>query len=205
MKGLIGKKLGMTKIFGPDGRDIPVTVIQAGPCEVTQIKTMEKDGYSAVQLGYGDRAEKKTTKPLQGHFKKAGVAPKRYLKEFPLKKGEKVQLGKEYTVSIFSEGDLVSVKGVSKGKGFTGVVKRHGFGGGPKTHGQSDRLRAPGSIGQSAYPSRVWPGMKMAGQHGNKNVLIKNLKVVKVDKDKNLLFVKGAVPGARNGIVIVTK
>lgn len=205
MTGLIGKKIGMTRIFDSEGRSIATTVIQAGPCTVTQVKTEKTDGYDAVQLGFGEKKRNRTVRPLQGHFDKAGVSPTMHLIEFPVKQGEKPTPGHEYTVSIFSEGDIVSIRGTSKGKGFTGVVKRHGFGGGPKTHGQSDRLRAPGSIGQSSDPSRVWPGMKMPGQHGNRKVVIKNVEVVKVDEEKNYLFVKGAVPGARNGIIVVAK
>lgn len=205
MPGLIGRKIGMTRLFGEDGRSIPATVIQAGPCVVTQVKTDERDGYRAIQLGYGERREKKTILPLKGHFRKAGVSPRLNLVEFPVMEGEMPTPGEEYTVSIFEEGDLVSVRGRSKGKGFTGVVKRYGFRGGPKTHGQSDRLRAPGSIGQSSDPSRVWPGMKMPGRHGGKTVMVKNLEVVKVDPEGNYLFLKGAVPGAKNGIVTITK
>lgn len=205
MTGLIGKKIGMTRIFNNEGRSIPTTVIQAGPCVVTQIKTQDIDGYDAVQLGYGERSEKRTNLPMKGHFKKAGVTPKLHVMEFPVGKGTVPEPGQEYTVSVFKEGDIISVRSTTKGKGFTGVVKRYRFAGGPKTHGQSDRLRAPGSIGQSSNPSRVWPGMKMPGHHGNKTAVVKNLKVVKVDKEKNYLFIKGAIPGARNGIVAIMK
>ncbi|MAG21597.1 MAG: 50S ribosomal protein L3 [Candidatus Marinimicrobia bacterium] len=205
MTGLIGKKMGMTRLFDKDGRSVPVTVIEAGPCVVTQVKTEESDGYVAVQLGFEDKKEVKTNRSQAGHFKKAGVSPKRYLAEFAIDRGRSPKTGDEYSVEMFKDGDYVQIKGVSKGKGFTGVVKRYGFGGGPKTHGQSDRLRAPGSIGQASDPSRVWPGTKMPGRHGNRTTLVDNLEVVKVDSDNNNLFIKGAVPGGRNGIVIVTK
>lgn len=203
--GLMGKKMGMTRLFGPEGESIPVTVIQAGPCVVTQVKRREVDGYDAIQVGYGEQKESKTIQPLKGHFKRAGVSPKRYLMEFPLQDDETFQVGDEITVTLFNKGDRVTVRGTSKGKGFAGVVKRHGFRGGPKTHGQSDRLRAPGSIGQSSDPSRVWPGVKMAGHHGSQKVVVRNLEVVKVDEENHCLFVKGAVPGARNGLVAVLK
>ena len=205
MTGLIGKKIGMTRLFSQDGESQAVTVLEAGPCTVTQVKTEEKDGYSAVQVGFGEKSEKQVNRPAEGHFKKAGVSAKRCLMEFPMGRGKMPELGDEVTVSIFGEGDFVTVKGVSKGKGFTGVVKRHGFSGGTKTHGQSDRLRAPGSIGQASDPSRVWPGTKMAGQHGDRNIVMQNLEVVKVDLKNHHLFLKGAVPGAKNGIVVVTK
>lgn len=205
MNSLIGKKMGMTRIFSDNGRSLPVTVVQAGPCVVTQVKTEDRDGYLAVQLGYEDKLDKKTTMPEMGHFKKAGTTPKRHLVEFPVRKSRIPTSGKEYTVGIFKEGDHVTVRGTSKGKGFAGVVKRHGFSGGPKTHGQSDQLRAPGSIGQSSDPSRVWPGMKMPGQMGNRTAVTNNLEIVKVDEENGYLFIKGAVPGARNGIVTITK
>ena len=195
----------MTRIFDSDGRIFPTTVIQAGPCTVTQVKTDDTDGYNAIQLGFGDIQEKRINRPLKGHFQKAGATYKKVMMEFPVGKGKRPKPGQEYTVSMFKEGDLVSIRGTSKGKGFTGVIKRWGFSGGPKTHGQSNRLRAPGSIGQSASPSRVWPGMKMSGQHGNKTAVLKNLEVVKVDPEKNYLFIKGAVPGAKNGIVAIMK
>ncbi|NOX36113.1 MAG: 50S ribosomal protein L3 [Calditrichaeota bacterium] len=205
MSGLIGKKIGMTRIFDEEGNVVPVTVIQAGPCYVTQIKTVERDGYEAIQLGFDIKKEKNTTKPLLGHFKKANVPPLRKLKEFPPFKDREVKLGDVITVDIFQPGEIVKVSGTSKGRGFAGVVKRHGFGGGPKTHGQSDRLRAPGSIGQSSFPSKVFKGMRMAGHMGNKRVSVLGLKVIKVDPEKNLLFVKGAVPGARNNYVEIYK
>lgn len=203
--GLMGKKMGMTRLFGSEGESISVTVIQAGPCVVTQVKRRDVDGYDAIQVGYGEQKESKTIQPLKGHFKRAGVSPKRYLMEFPLQDDETFQVGDEITVTLFNKGDRVTVRGTSKGKGFAGVVKRHGFRGGPKTHGQSDRLRAPGSIGQSSDPSRVWPGVKMAGHHGSQKVVVRNLEVVKVDQENHCLFVKGAVPGARNGLVAVLK
>lgn len=205
MTALIGKKIGMTRLFSENGESQPVTVIQAGPCFVTQIRTEEKDGYLAVQLGFDEKNEKKTNRPAQGHFKKSGVSPKQHLMEFPLNGGRMPELGDELTVSVFGEGDRVVVRGVSKGRGFTGVVKRHGFSGGPKSHGKSDQLRAPGSIGQASDPSRVFLGTKMAGQHGNRTAVVKNLEVVKVDSERHHLFIRGAVPGARNGIVVVTK
>lgn len=205
MTALMGKKVGMTRLFGSDGESIPVTVIQAGPCVVTQVRTREVDGYDAVQLGFGELKESRADRPLRGHFKRAGVSPKRYLMEFPQGGDETPEVGAKISVDVFKEGDRVTVRGVSKGKGFAGVVKRHGFRGGPKTHGQSNRLRAPGSIGQSSDPSRVWPGVKMSGQHGNRKVEVRNLEVVKVDMEHQCLFVKGSVPGARNSLVSVMK
>ncbi len=205
MSGLIGKKIGMTRIFDEEGNVVPVTIIQAGPCYVTQIKTVERDGYEAVQLGFDVKKEKNTTKPLLGLFKKANVPPLRKLKEFPPFKDRELKVGDVITVDIFQPGEIVKISGTSKGRGFAGVVKRHGFGGGPKTHGQSDRLRAPGSIGQSSFPSKVFKGMRMAGHMGNKRVSVLGLRVIKVDPEKNLLFVKGAVPGARNNYVEIYK
>jgi len=206
MRALIGKKLGMSRVFDDQGRSIPVTVIQAGPCRITQIKTKETDGYEAVQLGFEPKREKLITKPLAGHFKRAGVDPLRVLKEFRnFESGADAKLGAEVKADVFKVGDLVQVTGVSKGKGFAGGMKRHGFHGGSKTHGQSDRLRAPGSIGQSSYPSRVLKGMKMAGRMGNENVSTKNLQVVMVDAENNILLVKGAVPGSIKGIVFIKK
>ncbi len=206
MIGIIGRKLGMTRIFGERGRVIPVTVIEAGPCYVTQVKSEETDGYNAVQLGFDETKEKRVTKPVLGHLKKAGVKPLRVLREFrDFELDDEVQLGQEIRVDIFKEGDKVSVTGYTKGRGFAGVVKRHGFGGGPKTHGQSDRWRAPGSIGQSSFPSRVLKGLRMAGRMGNTRVTVKNLEVVKVDPENNLLVIKGAVPGAIKGIVTIRK
>lgn len=206
MSGIIGKKLGMTSIFGNDGEVIPVTVIEAGPCTVVDIKTTDKDGYQALQLGFGNVKEKKVNKPLSGHFKKNNVAPKLVLKEFKNFNVSEFKIGDEIKCSIFNEGDVIKVKGKSKGKGFQGVVKRHGFGGiGMTTHGQSDRVRAPGSIGASSYPSRVFKGQRMAGRMGYDNVTVRGLKVVKIDAERNLVFVKGAVPGAINSIVELIK
>ncbi|WP_276089777.1 50S ribosomal protein L3 [Pedobacter sp. JY14-1] len=205
MSGIIGKKVGMTSIFNADGKNIPCTVIEAGPCVVTQVKTAEKDGYESVQLSYDEAKEKNTTQPLKGHFKKAGTTPKRKLVEFaPFE--DSLNLGDTVTVDIFSEGDFVDVVGTSKGKGHQGVVKRHGFGGvGGQTHGQHNRMRAPGSLGASSYPSRVFKGMRMAGRMGGDRVKIQNLQVLKVYADQNLLVVSGSVPGAKGSYVILDK
>ena len=200
MKGILGKKIGMTRIFDESGDTVAATLIEAGPCVVVQIKTDEKDGYNAVQLGYAEQKEKRITKPVLGHFKRANVKPHRVLKEFRDMEGEYKE-GDQILSDIFSPGERVNVAGLSKGRGFAGVVKRHGFRGGPKTHGQSDRHRAPGSIGQSAYPKRVFKGIKMAGRMGHKRTTIRNLEVVKVLPDRNLILLKGGVPGARNSIV----
>ena len=200
MKGILGKKIGMTRIFDESGDTVAATLIEAGPCVVVQIKTDEKDGYNAVQLGYAEQKEKRITKPVLGHFKRANVSPHRILKEFRDMEGEYKE-GDQILSDIFSPGERVNVAGLSKGRGFAGVVKRHGFRGGPKTHGQSDRHRAPGSIGQSAYPKRVFKGIKMAGRMGHKRTTIRNLEVVKVLPDRNLILLKGGVPGARNSIV----
>lgn len=206
MRSLIGKKLGMTTDFADNGRMVPVTVIEAGPCYVTQIKTPESDGYSAIQLGFQEKKARHVTKPLAGHFKKAGVKLLRVLHEFrDFETGTTVKPGEEITVAIFNKGEKVKVTGISKGLGFTGVVKRHKFRGGPKSHGQSDRQRAPGSLGQSSWPSRVYKGLKMAGRMGGKKVTVRNLEIVKVDSTNNLLLIKGAIPGAVNGIVIIRK
>ena len=205
MSGIIGKKIGMTSLFDESGKNIPCTVIQAGPCSVLQVRTIENDGYSAVQLGFDDKSEKNVGKALAGHFKKAGSTPKAKLVEF--RNGfENVSLGDEVKVNLFAEGEFVDVTGTSKGKGFQGVVKRHGFGGVMQaTHGQHNRLRAPGSIGAGSDPSRVFKGMRMAGRMGGKQVTVQNLQVLKVDKEQNLLVVKGAVPGAKNSYVIIRK
>jgi large subunit ribosomal protein L3 len=208
MVGLIGKKIGMTRLFDETGASHPVTVIEAGPCLVTQVKNKDKDGYEAVQLGFGERKEKRATKPLIGHAQKLDQKPFQVLKEirdFTMDSEEEIKEGLEVKVDLFEVGDEITVTGTSKGKGFAGVVKRHHFGGGPKTHGQSDRYRAPGSIGQSSWPSRVMKGIRMAGRMGGENVTVKGLKVVKVDSENNLLVVKGAVPGANKGIVILGK
>lgn len=204
MAGIIGKKIGMTSVYSAEGKNLPCTLIEASPCVVTQIKTEEKDGYSAVQLGYGERKDKHTTNALKGHFKKAGVSPKRKLIEFS--GFEDKNLGDSITVEIFTEGEFVDVVGTSKGKGFQGVVKRHGFHGvGDATHGQHNRMRAPGSIGAASYPARVFKGMKMGGRTGNDRVKQGNLQVLKVLADKNILVVKGSIPGAKGSYVIVEK
>ena len=204
MPGLLGKKIGMTSVFGADGKNVPCTVIECGPCVVTQIKTVEKDGYSAVQVGFQDVKEKNVSAPLLGHFKKAGVTPKRHLAEFVYER--ELNLGEAVTVELFGENDFVDVVGTSKGKGFQGVVKRHGFGGvGQSTHGQDDRLRKPGSIGACSYPAKVFKGLRMGGQMGGKRVTTQNLKVIKVIPEHNLLLVKGSVPGCNGSIVIVEK
>lgn len=205
MSGLIGRKIGMTSIFDENGKNVPCTVIEAGPCVVTQVRTKSVDGYEALQLGFDDKKEKHSTKAILGHFKKAGTVAKKKVVEFQSFSTEK-KMGDSIDVSIFEEGEFVDVQGVSKGKGFQGVVKRHGFGGvGQATHGQHNRLRAPGSVGASSYPSRVFKGMRMAGRTGGENVKIQNLKVLKVVTDKNLLIVKGCVPGHNNSYIIIQK
>ena len=197
----------MTSIYDASGKIVPCTVLEAGPCVVTQVKTIEKDGYEAIQLGYDEKKEKRTSKPLKGHFEKAGTTPKKVLREFTrFEEGHKKQFGEILDVTVFIEGEYVDVSGISKGKGFQGVVKRHGFSGvGDSTHGQHNRLRAPGSLGASSWPSRVFKGMRMAGQMGNTRVTTDNLEVLKVLTDKNLLVVKGSVPGANGSIVIIQK
>ncbi|RMG79641.1 MAG: 50S ribosomal protein L3 [Bacteroidetes bacterium] len=206
MPGIIGKKLGMTSIYDENGKNIPCTVIEAGPCVVTQIRTEEKDGYSAVQLAYGERKEKNTPAPLKGHFKKAKTTPKRFVKEFEGFEQE-LNVGDEVKIdAVFVEGEYVDVSGKSKGKGFQGVVKRHGFGGvGQRTHGQHNRERAPGSIGASSYPSRVFKGMRMAGRTGGKKITVTNLQVLKLYPEKNIMVLKGAVPGPVGNTVYITK
>lgn len=205
MSGIIGKKVGMTSIFDDNGKNIPCTVIEAGPCVITQIKTQEVDGYSAFQLGYDDQKESRANKPKLGHFKKSKSSPKKKLVEFKNFDGD-LQLGDSVTVDIFEEGEYVDVVGTSKGKGFQGVVKRYNFRGvGDATHGQHNRMRAPGSIGAASYPARVFKGMRMAGQMGNARVKETNLMVMKIFPEKNLLLVKGAVPGPKNSYVIVEK
>ena len=204
MPGLIGKKIGMTSIFSEEGKNIPCTILEAGPCKVTQVKTEEADGYSAIQLGFSEQKESRVSKAALGHFKKADSAPLRKLVEFPL--DTDVVLGDVVNVEIFEEGDFVTVAGTSKGKGFQGVVKRYNFKGvGDATHGQHNRLRAPGSIGAASYPARVFKGMRMAGQMGNNRVKVENLEVLKVLADKNMIVVKGAVPGAKNSYIIIEK
>ncbi len=205
MPGLIGKKIGMTSVFGADGKNIPCTVIEAGPCVVTQLRTVEKDGYAAVQLAYDEVSEKHTSAPLQGHFKKAGTTPKRKLVEFEANFAGELKLGDSVALAdVFKDVAFVDVIGTSKGKGFQGVVKRHGFAGvGGQTHGQHNRLRHPGSMGASSWPSRVFPGMRMAGHMGSDRVKVENLQVLKLIPESNLIVVKGSVPGAKGSYVIV--
>lgn len=204
MPGLIGKKIGMTSVYSAEGKNIPCTIIEAGPCVVTQVKKVDTDGYEAVQLAYGERKEKNTPKAMQGHFKKSNTTPKRKLVEFS--GFDEAKLGDEISVDIFEDGEWVDIVGTSKGKGFQGVVKRHGFGGvGQTTHGQHNRLRAPGSIGAGSDPSRVFKGMRMAGRMGGERVKQTNLQVVKVYKEKNLIVVKGSVPGAKGSFVLIEK
>ena len=206
MSGLLGQKIGMTSVYNEHGDLIPVSVIKAGPCKIVSIRTKEKDGYHALQLGFGEKKEKRVTKPVLGQFKKNELAPLKVLKEFKFSSEQEFKVGDEINVSIFSEGEKIKVRGKSKGKGFQGVMRRHGFGGvGGTTHGQSDRLRAPGSIGASSYPSRVFKGQRMAGRMGYENVTISNLKVFKVIPEQNLILVRGAVPGAINSIVELLK
>ena len=195
----------MTSVFSADGKNVPCTVIEVGPCVVTQVKTVETDGYNALQLGFGAQKEKHLTQPEIGHFKKAGVDPQRYLVEFKGFEGD-YKMGDTITVDMFSESDFVDVVGTSKGKGFQGVVKRHGFGGvGQSTHGQHNRLRAPGSVGACSYPAKVFKGMRMAGQMGNERVTVQNLQVVKIIPEHNLMMIKGSVPGAKGSIVMIEK
>jgi large subunit ribosomal protein L3 len=204
MAGIIGKKVGMTSIFNAEGKNIVCTVIEAGPCVVTQIKTKEKEGYDAVQLAFDDAKEKNTSSQMKGHFKKAGTTPKRKVVEFQFEDSK--NLGDVITLDLFEEGEYVDIIGTSKGKGFQGVVKRHGFRGvGDATHGQHNRMRAPGSLGASSWPSRVFKGMRMAGRTGGSRVKIQNLEVVKILPEKNLLLVKGAVPGPKGGYLIIEK
>lgn len=205
MSGLLGKKIGMTSIFDANGKNVPVTVIEAGPCVVTQVRTKEKDGYDAIQLAYDDKKEKQTPSAMKGHFAKAGTSPKRYLSEFSRFEKQK-KFGEMITVDVFMEGEYVDIVGITKGKGFQGVVKRHGFAGvGDATHGQHNRMRAPGSIGASSYPSRVFKGMRMAGQTGRKRVKLINLQIMKIIPEKNLILVKGAVPGPNNGYLKIER
>ncbi len=205
MLGIIGKKVGMTSVFDDNGKNIPCTVIEAGPCVVTQVKTTEKDGYNSVQIAFGERKEKNTPQPLLGHFKKAGTTPKVKVVEIRDFEQEKT-LGDLVTVDIFEEGEYVDVVGTSKGKGFQGVVKRHGFGGvGGRTHGQHNRERAPGSLGASSWPSRVFKGMRMAGRTGGSRVKLINLQIVKVLPERNVILVKGAVPGHNGAYVVIEK
>lgn len=204
--GILGKKIGMTSYFTDKGEQIPVSVIEAGPCSVVQVKTVENDGYNAVQLGYGDKSLKKVNKPLLGHYKRAGISPTRFLREFRnfslnVKPGELIKI-----TDLFQKGEKVKISGISKGRGFQGVVKRHHFGGiGMTTHGQSDRVRAPGSIGSSSFPSRVFKGMRMAGRMGGKRTTIRNLEIVDIIAEENLILVKGGVPGPVNGLLEIVK
>ncbi|MBM4167927.1 MAG: 50S ribosomal protein L3 [Ignavibacteria bacterium] len=206
MSGILGKKIGMTSLFDESGEAIPCTIIEAGPCYVTQVKTADRDGYDAVQLGFDEVKETRINKPLRGHLARAGVKALRLIREFRDFNGAELKPGAEVRVDVFQQGDVVDVTGRSKGRGFQGVVKRHHFGGvGMTTHGQSDRVRAPGSISASSYPSRVFKGTRMGGRMGHSRVTVKNLKVVKVISESNLLIVKGSVPGAINSYVEVVK
>ncbi len=207
MSGLLGKKIGMTSIYDESGRMIPGTGSEAGPCVANQVRTVEKDGYSAIQLGFDEKKVKNTSKAEQGHFAKANTTPKKLVREFSrFEEGHRKQLGETLTVDVFMEGEFVDVSGISKGKGFQGVVKRHHFNGvGQSTHGQHNRLRKPGSIGACAYPSRVFKGLRMGGQMGNHKVKVTNLQIVKIDASKNLLGVKGAVPGHKNGYLMIER
>jgi len=206
MRGLIGRKIGMTRFFDEAGQASSGTVLEIGPCYVTQIKTKETDGYDAIQLGFGEKKQKRATKAEIGHAEKAGLKPFRVLKEFRgFNRDNDLNLGDEIKADIFQQGELVDVTGVSKGRGFAGVMKRHGFHGGPKTHGQSNKYRSPGSIGMSAWPSRVLKGTKMGGRMGGDTVTTQNLQILKVDPENNIIVVKGAVPGAKKGIVLIRK
>ncbi len=207
MSGLIGKKIGMTSVYDENGKNIPCTVIEAGPCIVTQVRSKEKEGYDAIQIAFEDKKEKHTTKAERGHFNKAGITPKKVLAEFTrFESGHQKTFGDVLKVDIFEEGEYIDVVGVSKGKGFQGVVKRHGFHGvGDATHGQHNRLRAPGSIGASSWPSRVFKGMRMAGRMGGNRVKVINLQIVKIIPEKNLVLVKGAVPGSNGSYVIIER
>ncbi|NJM05151.1 50S ribosomal protein L3 [Candidatus Gracilibacteria bacterium] len=202
--GLLGRKVGMMQVFNPKGEVIPVTVLSVGPCVVTMVRTKERDGYEAVQIGYEEVPERKITRPRLGHLKASGKVV-RYIREFSADNPSEHQPGEVLNVELFQPGQKVDIAGTSKGRGFAGVVKRHGFRGGPKTHGQSDRHRAPGSIGAGTTPGRVWKGQKMAGRMGGKRVTVQNLEVVDVVADKNLLLVRGSVPGARNGLIYVRR
>lgn len=204
IRGILGRKIGMTQVFTAKGETVPVTVIQAGPCVVTQVRTKNSDGYEAVQIGFGEIKPKRVTKPEQGHLKGAGRLV-RHLRELPSSDLSSHTVGDVVNVDIFTAGEKVDIAGTSKGRGFTGVVKRHGFRGGPSTHGQSDRHRAPGSIGSGTTPGRVWKGMRMAGRMGNERVTVQNLEIVEVDVERHLLLVKGSVPGAKNGLLMVQR
>ncbi len=199
--GMLGKKVGMSQLFREDGRVVPVTVVEAGPCTITQVKTQDNDGYESVQMGFSQ--VKRLNKPRRGHLGRVGLF--RYLRELPTESLDDVQVGQQIKVDLFEVGEKVNVIGTTKGRGFSGAMKRHGFHGGPRTHGQSDRARAPGSIGATTYPARVLKGKKMAGHMGNVRVTVKNLEVIKVEPERNLLLLKGGVPGAPNGLLIIHK
>lgn len=206
MSGLLGKKIGMSNVFNANGIRVPVTIIEVTPSTVTNIRTISKDGYNALQLGYGVKKESRVVKPILGYFKKHNLSVPKKIKEFRLDELSEYKIGDELTTSFFKEGELIKVRGYSKGKGFQGVMKRHGFGGvGGTTHGQSDRLRAPGSIGGSSYPSRVFKGTRMAGRMGFDKVTVRNLKIIKIDEEKNIILVKGAIPGPANSMVELHK
>ncbi len=205
MNVIMGKKLGMASFFGPTGREFPVTIVETGPCVVVQVKTLEKDKYEAIQLGFVEKKEKGVNKPLKGHFQKAGVTPKRFLKEFRFEGAGELEVGSEVNVSIFNEGDSLAVTGTSKGKGFQGVIKRWGMKRQGRSHGTHESKRGTGSIGQCAWPSRVWKGKHMAGRMGNDTVTISNLEVLKIIPEKNIIFVKGSVPGGKNGLLKIRK
>jgi len=201
--GIIGRKLGMTQIFHEDGSLVPVTVIEAGPCSVVQKKTKEKDGYNALQLGFLPKSAQRVNKPLSGHFKKAGISPYYYLKEFRVEEGEGYEVGQEVNVNLFKPGDIVDVTSLSKGKGFTGVIKRHGFHGSPGSHGTHEYFRHGGSIGSASYPHHTFKGLKMPGQHGNRKVTLQNIEVVDIKEDQNLILLKGGIPGSHNGWILI--
>ena len=205
MRGMLGKKIGMSRVFNNHGEVVPVTILNVGPCVVTQVKTLENDGYQAVQIGYGYKKDKHLTKPLEGHFKKSSSKPSEVLAEFDVVPGFDYVLGSVFHVGLFNQGDFVRVSGTSKGRGFAGVIKRHNFSRQKKTHGTGHTERAPGSIGQASDPSRVFPGMRMAGRHGNAKVTVENLEVVDVDRENNHLIVKGSIPGPKGSIVTIEK
>ena len=205
MRGMLGKKIGMSRVFNNHGEVVPVTILNVGPCVVTQVKTLENDGYQAVQIGYGYKKDKHLTKPLEGHFKKSSSKPSKVLAEFDVVPGFDYVLGSVFHVGLFNQGDFVRVSGTSKGRGFAGVIKRHNFSRQKKTHGTGHTERAPGSIGQASDPSRVFPGMRMAGRHGNAKVTIENLEVVDVDRENNHLIIKGSIPGPKGSIVTIEK
>jgi len=202
---ILGKKLGMTRIFDENGQDYPATLVEAGPCFVTQIKTVENDGYSSIQLGFSKNRDKKTNKALKGHFNNANTGNLKYLKEYQNDDNSNISLGDEVNVGIFELGDMITAIGVSKGRGFTGHMKRHGFSGGRRSHGKNSVMRKAGSIGAGSDPSRVWPGTRMAGRSGNQQVSVKNLEVIRVDVEKNLIYIKGAVPGSKNSLIYLKK